>query len=230
MSFRDSSGLSISRLITTLVAITVGLIVLLDIFISQWGGAFTDTSPRLEEIISRAGAQLVSWAAILVAFSLLLGFFNVVSAHWNRLQRRQPGAPYSAVLLVSLFTTLTVGVVQYSFDRPLFITTEDLFDFVLQPLEATLFSLLAFFIATAAFRAFRVRNLETLVFVIFALIVLLGQVPIGIYLWPELPVIKDWIISVPALAGVRGILLGVALGIIATGLRVLIGAERPYTE
>ena len=230
MTHRNSSGLSVGRLIATVVAMVVGLVVLVDIFISQLGGAFTDTSPGLGAVISRIGAQLVSLAAILVAFSLLLGFFNVASAHWNRLYRRQPGAIYSAVLLVSLFATLAVGLIEYSLELPLFITLEDIFDFILQPLEATLFSLLAFFIATAAFRAFRVRNLETLVFVIFALIVLLGQVPIGIYLWPELPIIKDWIISVPALAGVRGILLGIALGIIATGLRVLIGAERPYTD
>lgn len=74
------------------------------------------------------------------------------------------------------------------------------------------------------------RNLETLIFVLFTVIVLLGQVPIGIYLWAELPVIKDWILNVPALAGVRGILLGVALGTIATGLRVLVGTDRPYTD
>jgi hypothetical protein len=105
-----------------------------------------------------------------------------------------------------------------------------IFDFILQPLEATFFALLAIFIATAAFRAFRVRDLETFFFVLFAVIVLLGQVPVAIYIWPELPIIKDWIIDVPTLAGIRGILLGVALGTIATGLRVLIGTDRPYTD
>jgi uncharacterized membrane protein len=75
-----------------------------------------------------------------------------------------------------------------------------------------------------------VRSLESFFFVLFAVIVLLGQVPVSIYLWPEFPVIKDWILNVPTLAGVRGILLGVALGVIATGLRVLTGADRPYTD
>jgi uncharacterized membrane protein len=71
---------------------------------------------------------------------------------------------------------------------------------------------------------------ETIFFVLFAVIVLLGQVPLGIYLWSEFPVIKDWILNVPTLAGIRGILLGVALGTIATGLRILIGADRSYTD
>jgi FtsH-binding integral membrane protein len=150
---------------------------------------------------------------------------NVVTVHWNRIQTKKPGAVYSVVLLVALVATLVLGYAGPASENGRFI-----FEYILQPLEATFFALLAVFIATAAFRAFRVRDMETFFFVLFAVIVLLGQVPISIFIWPELPVIKDWIINVPTLAGVRGILLGVALGTIATGLRVLIGADRPYTD
>jgi hypothetical protein len=142
------------------------------------------------------------------------------------MRSQKPGAIYSVVLLLSLFLTLAFGLG----GGPLSTSSQFIFDFILQPLEATFFALLALFMATAAFRAFRVRNLESFFFVLFALIVLLGQVPVSIYLWPEFPVIKDWILNVPTLAGVRGILLGVALGVIATGVRVLTGADRPYTD
>jgi hypothetical protein len=101
---------------------------------------------------------------------------------------------------------------------------------VLFPLEATLFSLLAFFVIAAAYRAFRVKSFETGLFVVFGILVLLGQVPVGAMLWDQLPVIKDWVLDVPALAGARGILLGVALGTAATGLRVLLGLDRPYVD
>jgi hypothetical protein len=127
---------------------------------------------------------------------------------------------------LSLFGTLAAGIV----GGPTAASSQFIFDYILQPLEATFFALLALFMATAAFRAFRVRNLETFFFVLFAVIVLLGQVPVSIYLWPEFPVIKDWVLNVPTLAGMRGILLGVSLGVIATGLRVLTGADRPYTD
>jgi hypothetical protein len=60
--------------------------------------------------------------------------------------------------------------------------------------------------------------------------VLLGQVPAGSLLWEEFPLIKEWVLRVPTMAGARGILLGVALGIIATGLRILLGADRPYVD
>jgi hypothetical protein len=89
---------------------------------------------------------------------------------------------------------------------------------------------MAFFIASAAYRAFRIRSFETGLLVVFAMIVLLGQVPAGFQLWEDFPLVKEWVLRVPVLAGARGILLGVALGIIATGLRVLLGADRPYAD
>lgn len=208
------------RVLATVVAIVVGLFVLADVFVTAWGG-----SGGLAQAVNGVGYFLVSWAAIITAFALFLGFANVVSVHWSRIRTQKPGAVYSIVLLVSLFGTLALGI-----GGPFSANGQFIFNYILQPLEATLFALLALFVATAAFRAFRVRNMETFFFVLFALIVLLGQVPLSIYLWPEFPVIKDWILNVPTLAGVRGILLGVSLGVIATGLRILIGADRPYTD
>jgi hypothetical protein len=213
----------IGRIVTTAVAIVVGLFVLADIFAAQWSGNIFG----LKAVLSEAGSLLVSWLTIVVAFALLLGFANVLSVHLDRIRTRKPGVVYSIVLLFSLIFTLGVG---FSTGGPNSYGSQLIFNFILQPLEATFFSLLALFIATAAFRAFRVHSLETFFFVLFAVIVLLGQVPLGIYLWSEFPVVKDWILDVPTLAGVRGILLGVALGTIATGLRVLIGTDRPYTD
>jgi hypothetical protein len=211
------------RVLATVVALVGGLFVLADVFVTAWGGG-----GNLTQAINGVGYFLVSWAAIITAFALFLGFANVVSAHWSRIRTQKPGAIYSIVLLVSLFGLF--GTLGLGLGGPLSVNGQFIFNYILQPLEATFFALLALFIATAAFRAFRVRNMETFFFVLFALIVLLGQVPVSIYLWPEFPVIKDWILNVPTLAGVRGILLGVALGVIATGLRVLMGADRPYTD
>jgi hypothetical protein len=211
------------RVVATVVAIVVGLFVLTDMFVSTWSG--DGALGSLKQAINGIGYFLVSWAAIVTAFALFLGFANVVSVHWSRIRTQKPGAIYSIVLLLSLFGTLGFGL-----GGPLSVGGQNIFNYILQPLEATFFALLALFVATAAFRAFRVRNLESFFFVLFAVIVLLGQVPVSIYLWPEFPVIKDWVLNVPTLAGVRGILLGVSLGVIATGLRVLMGADRPYSD
>jgi hypothetical protein len=215
----------IGRIAATVIAIVIGLFVLVDLFAAQWPGEILGVE-GLKDLLQTIGSTLLSWMTLILAFALVLGFFNILSVHWYYIRTRRSGYLYSVVLLVSLLITLLLGGVFGPNSTP----GRFIFDFVLQPLEATFFALLAIFIVIAAFRAFRIRNLETLFFALFTAIVLLGQVPLGIYLWPELPVIKDWILNVPTLAGVRGILLGVALGTIATGLRVLIGAERPYTD
>jgi hypothetical protein len=203
-----------------------GLFILVDIFASQWSGEIFGVS-GLKEVFQRIGSLFVGWVAIAIAFALFLGFVNVFNVHLNRIRTQQSGFIYSAVLLLALIGTLVVGFASGGLQSE---GSQFIFDYILQPLEATFFALLALFIAVAAFRALRIRNLETFAFVLFAVIVLLGQTPLGIYLWSEIPVIKDWVLNVPTLAGVRGILLGVALGTIATGLRVLIGADRPYTD
>ncbi len=212
----------VGRTLVTVVAIAVGLFVLADVFVSQWASDLFG----LASAINGIAYLLVSWAAIIAAFALFLGFFNVVTVHVHKIQAQKPEAIYSAVLLVALLITVIVGVLS----GPDSTGSRFIFSYILQPLEATFFALLALFLASAAFRAFRIRNLETFFLVLFAVIVLLGQVPLGVYLWSEFPVIKEWILNVPTLAGVRGILLGVALGTIATGLRVLFGADRPYTD
>ena len=103
-----------------------------------------------------------------------------------------------------------------------------IFDNVQLPLQAATFSLLAFFVATAAYRGFRLRRPESLAFMLAAIVVLLGQIPVGKYLSDVVPAAKDWLLAVPSTAGARGIIIGVALGTIATGVRVLMGLDRPY--
>ena len=81
---------------------------------------------------------------------------------------------------------------------------------------------------TATLRLLTVRNVESAVMLLVVLLVLAGQVTLG--LLPLLPEIRDWILNVPAMAGVRGILLGVGLGVVLTGVRLLLGVERPYSD
>jgi hypothetical protein len=193
---------------------SAGLLVLADFFVNA-------------DSINALGLYLVRIASIVAAFTLVLGMVNVLSVHLGKIYSRDKGWPYSWVLVGALFFTLGVGFLT---GGPGSDWMQQIFEMVLFPLEATLFSLLAFFSIVAAYRAFRVKSLETGLFVTFAVIVLLGQVPIGARLWDQLPVVKDWVLEVPALAGARGILLGVALGMAATGLRVLLGIDRPYAD
>ena len=96
------------------------------------------------------------------------------------------------------------------------------------PLDATMFSVLAFFVASAAFRTFRARSVEAALLLIAALIVMLGRVPWGQLLVKPSPLIAEWVMSSPALGAKRAILLGVSLGGIAMSLRIILGIERSH--
>ena len=102
------------------------------------------------------------------------------------------------------------------------------YDYVFYPCNATMFALLAFFIASAAFRAFRARNVESALLLGSAILVMIGLVPIGRMISPFFPELADWIVDFPNNAGRRAIMMGAALGAIVTGLRVILGLERSH--
>lgn len=102
------------------------------------------------------------------------------------------------------------------------------YDAVYVPMQSTMFALLAFFISSAAFRAFRIRSANAVLLGIAALVVILGSVPVGEAVWEEFPTLVAWVMNCLQTAGKRAILIGAALGAIATGLKMLVGAERGY--
>jgi len=103
-----------------------------------------------------------------------------------------------------------------------------IYDHIFAPCNATMFALLAFFVASAAFRAFRARNPEAALLLGSAIIILVARAPIGRSISPILPELSDWILDIPNNAGRRAIMMGAAIGAIATGLRVILGLERSH--
>jgi hypothetical protein len=103
-----------------------------------------------------------------------------------------------------------------------------IYDHIFAPCNATMFALLAFFVVSAAFRAFRARNTEAGLLLGGAILVMLGRVPIGRAISETLPSISQWILDVPNNGSRRAIMMGAAIGAIATGLRILLGLERSH--
>jgi len=171
---------------------------------------------------------LVEWAVIVAAFAFLLGIFNILRVHGGRIGHRRQGWPYSLLLLLAMVVAwipplLPVGIPgQETLDRAVF-------DYVISPVGASLAALVVFTLALAAFRLLRVRRgAGAVLFLLTVAVVLLGSVPFIGLEW--LAGIRDWIINVPGMAGMRGLLLGVALGTVITALRVLVVSERPHSE
>lgn len=173
-------------------------------------------------------------AVIVVAFGYVLGGANVLRVNFDGIYKRQEGWPYKIVLVGSLLMMVIVGAIEGRGFQGEGTRFTWMYNRLYSPMSATMFALLAFFIASAAFRAFRIRTFEAGLLAAAALIVMIGRVPIGDWLTGALPpnmrlsVIQEWIMDGPQNAAKRAILIGAALGVMATGLRVILGLERSY--
>ena len=230
------------NVILTSIAMIAGIITLLGYFLG----------PTIAPLFYLR-ALLLGWAALLVAVAMCLGALNLGAVHLRKIFRRGSGWPYSVFLLAGLFTGLTAGF------GPWFVALIDrikdpsapaaeniglgnpigqwVFHYLQAALGTALSGLIVFFLVYAGFRLLRrpTRRLTSIVFVVVAILSLIGMAPVLPDLTnPQIDQLRMWlwvwISQVPAVAGARGLLLGIALGAIATGLRVLLAIDRPYGE
>lgn len=176
---------------------------------------------------------LIRVTATLAGVAFLLGIINLLSVHLRRIAYQEKGWGYSSVLILSFLGVAgAVALAIVSGESVLEGSAlRWVFHSILSPLEAAAASLLAFFLVAAAFRVTRKKpTVFTVIFVLTILLVLLGTVPFPGELGQTVSVVREWIVQVFAMAGARGMLLGVALGTVATGLRVLVGYDRPHSE
>lgn len=194
-----------------------------------------------------------SWFNILAAIAFILGGGNLVKLNLAKISARRPGWGYAAVTLLAFFGTLIVGFAKVGVPRnpdfPGYAWAGSykaegavlwwLFEYLVTPLGQTMFALLAFYVASAAFRAFRAKNLEATVLLGTAFIVMLGRTVAGVELTDWLPEtglvaylrlekLADITMYVFSLAGMRAINIGIALGVVATSLKILLGVDRSY--
>lgn len=196
----------------TIIAVISGLFVLLGYFFPGVFGSIQSV--------------LIGWAIILAAFAMLLGIFNLAMVHWKKIGTEGPNSIYSIVLLISLIVTMII----VSFSGPTGFWSLWIFNTFQVPVEVSLLAVLAVVLVYAGARLLSRRpKWYTVLFLVTVLVVLMGSVPLFfIGEIAPLSALRGWLSQVPAIAGARGLLLGVALGTVATGLRILIGVDRPY--
>jgi len=206
--------LSLKSSISASIAVVTGAIVLLGYFIKI-------------PVLLDMRAVLLQWALILTAVALFVGILNLFRVHMQKIRSGEKGSVYSLVLLTSLLITLVIsGIFGPTADWSLWV-----FNSILVPIEASLMSMLAVALVYAAARLFYKRvNSFTLIFAGTLVFILISTFTLSGFEIPGLSDLRSFLSRVLLVAGARGILLGVALGTIATGLRILIGADRPYGE
>lgn len=176
----------------------------------------------------------LNWTIIIGIFTLAVGIGSLVNLHYDRVSKRKQNWPYSIVTLSALLFMTVLGLFSPNAiqdPKGLFMK---MYFYVLSPVQATMFALLAFFIASAAYRAFRARTLLATLLLLSAAIVMLGRIPIGDMLTGWLPEglrfsdIAKYILDFPNTAAKRAIYIGVGLGIAATSLKIILGIERTW--
>ncbi|KQC13052.1 MAG: hypothetical protein APR63_01450 [Desulfuromonas sp. SDB] len=163
-----------------------------------------------------------NWIRIIGAFAIVLGLASFFHVHTRKIMRKNKDSIFSVVAIVSLIGMALIGILgKDGLDNWLF---SNLYSYIIVPLDATMFSLLSFYIASAAFKAFKARNAMAFALLVTAIIVMLGRVSFGSFLNG----LVEWIMVYPNTAAQRGILIGIGLGIIATSLKIILGIERSY--
>ena len=172
--------------------------------------------------------RVLNFDLVIAGFALIVGIYSLLHVHYLKIKRKNPGWGFSIIVYIAMVTMVINGFVHplhMSMGSPL----QWEFDYLLVPMQSTMFSTLAFYIVSAAYRAFRARTKEATILLVTAIIVMLGRVPIGEAMFGEkLPRITEWILNTPNMAAQRGIILGVGLASIATALRIIFGIERTY--
>lgn len=164
------------------------------------------------------------WYTVSFNIAIGLGVVNLTRVHLNNIRRRRETWPYSVVLLVGMYAYMILGLIQ-TVEGP---QADWVFDNVLDPVDSTMYSLLAFYITSAAFRAFRVRSREAAVLLLAAAITALGQAPVGDTLVDGWGRVADWINKTFTTGAYRGIGLAASIGGFATAMRILLGLERAH--
>lgn len=225
------------RKIPLIITFTVGVLLIIAEFIPH--KPFGTLSGELEE-----------WFLVISGFAIILGQLSLLKVNIFKIKYKQQDWQYSIITLASFFFMVGFGLLWGTgnssgiFGHGEAISAiigikpfDYLFHNVYQHLQATMFSLLAFFIASAAYRAFIGRNLESNLLLIAAVLVMLGNTTVGGLLttWlPEslnflhLPKVSEFIMTYPTTAGQRAIMIGAGLGIIGSSLRIILGIERSY--
>ncbi len=172
-------------------------------------------------LIRSVTSILLQLTTITAALAILVGIFNLLLVHLSRLFKRERGFLYSLVLIISFF----VVIITYFFAREV---NTLLLENIQRTVESALAGLLFFALVYGAYRMMHQRvTWASVVFILVVLFVLVAALPFDI---PALQEIRAWLMSIPVNAGARGLLLGIALATVVTGVRVLIGVDRSYRD
>jgi hypothetical protein len=226
------------RGIVRLITLLGGLYAALEFFWPTHPTPTPDDPTAVNNFLSPYTVQFGNYTNAIVGWTVGLGVINLCQVHGKRLTKGGSNAFNSAVFFLSMIVMMVVGILQKIHPNPI---NKNLYDILftggLVSLDATMFSIVAFYIVSAAYRAFRIRSVEATLLLATAIVVMLGQIAVGQMLTSWIPKtgvmhnirieeIRSWILTIPNSAVTRAISFGLGIGGLAVALRIWLGLER----
>ena len=174
--------------------------------------------------LGQVSGDIKNFGAIIAGFAMFVGIIGIFRSHTDNIIKKKPLWNYSAILIGILAFFIIVGLVYGSGSKE-FVWY---YNTIYGPLTATTYSLLAFWVCSAAYRAFKPRTWESTVLVVAGLLVFFGVQPISALVSPAFNTIQSFIMNVLDVAGTRGIIIGIGIAVISLGLRIMLGWEKSW--
>jgi len=188
-------------------------------------------------LVGGLSQEILVWSTIVGGFTLLLGVVSITGVNISALRKKKPGWFYNLLTLLGVYAMAIPAVLPASwsplFGRQAGSIYDWLFNYMQAPMMATMFATLAFYIASAAYRAFRARSTEATILLVTATLVMLWRIPMGEAFLNLLPgdipnFLNTYIMNGANMAVQRAIIIGAALGAASMSLRIILGIERTY--
>ncbi|MEM3714258.1 MAG: hypothetical protein QXF82_04845 [Nitrososphaeria archaeon] len=179
---------------------------------------YSVVDPTVQSITS----DVLKWATLLGGFMLIYGGLEALRYHTKVVYKKQSNWYWSAYFVVIVLVYVVSGLIQGSRGA----IPQWLFNNMLDPASATMYSILAFYIISALYRTLRMRSIELTILSLVTILVVAANDPIITVYIPQLTAVRDWFISVPNVGANRGFLIGAAIGAIFLGVRVFLGREK----
>ncbi len=174
--------------------------------------------------VAAVASTIRTWVVIISAFALGLGIITAFRVHISHVKRKTKGQWPFSIWLMGFFVLLTlIGIWNTKF-----IVYDWTFKYVYVALSTTLYAITGFYIFSAAYRAFRARNIEAAILIASGVLILLRNAPIGEAIWKGFPVLGEWVLMKGQVGGMRTLTFVAAVGLVAFGIRTLLGMERGY--
>ncbi|MBS7657524.1 hypothetical protein KEJ33_06345 [Candidatus Bathyarchaeota archaeon] len=178
-----------------------------------------------DKTVRAISTTLQSWAIILAGAAMGIGAINLIRRQIRNIQSKRM-IVRSVGIIVLLLVMLASGVVDLNLQNPVY-------TFIVNNFYSKIYgagwAFQYFFLYYGLYRAYRVRNVDSLFLFIGSVLIILKSAAIfQVIMGDPIVMLGDWILSVPNLAGNRAIIIASSLGIVLLGLRVLLGKERGF--